>query len=251
VPGILCLSDSRAQDSFRYEQWKYPRVSKAFMEKEDLLRWTFISKGLPYPPGRIFIRVFKDEKILELWALSRRDRRYHFVKKFPICRMSGEPGPKRMELDMQAPEGFYFIDHFNSSSSYFLSLGINYPNLSDRILGDPQYPGSGIYIHGGCFSIGCFAITDEFIKELYVVAVEARSNGQIRIPVHIFPRKLHGRGMKKLKNMYPDDPDLILFWENLKPCYDHFEKTRRLPIIKVDEKGRYTYFTTESTEETE
>ena len=87
--------------------------------------------------------------------------------------------------------------------------------------------------------MGCFAVTDEVIKEIYVAAVEARSNNQMMIPVHIFPCKLIRRNMKILRAMYSGDPDLVYFWENLKPCYDYFENTRKLPLIRVDEQGRY------------
>ena len=97
--------------------------------------------------------------------------------------------------------------------------------------------------------MGCFAVTDEVIKEIYVAAVEARSNNQMMIPVHIFPCRLNERNMKILRAMYPGNPDLIHFWENLKPGYDYFENTRKLPLIRVDEKGRYTYLTTGNTEE--
>lgn len=201
----------------------------------------FRLKDLPFPPREIFIRIFKYEKVLELWSLSEKDHRHHLVRRYPICKVSGYLGPKRRQFDMQAPEGFYFIDHFNHSSAYFLSLGINYPNSSDRMLGDPEFPGSNIYIHGGCYSIGCFAITDELIKEIYVAAVEARANGQMKIPVHIFPCRLNKRNIKILRARSANYPVLMEFWEDLKICYDHFEKTKKLPLIRVDEKGRYLF----------
>jgi murein L,D-transpeptidase YafK len=241
VSGILWPAGSPAKDSFKHDQLEYPNVHKAFREKNTFLSMVFRLKDLPFPPREIYIRIFKHERTLELWCLSEKDHRYHLVRRYPICKASGYLGPKRRELDMQAPEGFYFINHFNHSSSFFLSLGINYPNSSDRILGDPKFPGGSIYIHGGCYSIGCFAVTDEFIKEIYVAALEARSNGQMEIPVHIFPCRLNKRNMKILRARYANYPDLTGFWENLKICFEHFEKTKRLPLIQVDEKGKYLF----------
>lgn len=103
---------------------------------------------------------------------------FRLIKDYQICSLSGELGPKRQQGDLQVPEGFYWIDRFNPASNFYLSLGINYPNQFDRILGKSGELGGDIFIHGGCVTIGCIPITDDKIKELYLIAVEAKSNGQ-------------------------------------------------------------------------
>jgi murein L,D-transpeptidase YafK len=107
-----------------------------------------------------------------------------------FCTNSGIPGPKLKEGDLQIPEGIYHISHFNPQSKFYLSVGLNYPNASDKILSDKQQPAGSIYIHGSCVRIGCIPITDDKIKELYVLAVKAMNNGQQKIPVHISPIRL-------------------------------------------------------------
>jgi murein L,D-transpeptidase YafK len=119
-----------------------------------------------------------------------------------------------------------------------LSLGLNYPNGSDKILSDKQRPGGSIYIHGNCVTIGCIPITDDKIKELYILAVEARNSGQQKIPVHIFPARLSDEGFDELKHEYTDE-SLIRFWENLKRIYADFEDSKKLKSYRVNESGGY------------
>lgn len=178
-----------APASFKTEQLRHARVRKAYQEKEALLRDLFRERNLVYPPKRIFIRIFKSELDLEVWTLCERDSTFHLVNNYPVCGLSGSLGPKRRQGDLQVPEGFYHIDRFNPVSNFHLSLGINYPNESDVILGESANLGGDIFIHGGCATIGCIPMTDEWIKEIYVLAVEARNNGQPRVPVHIFPMR--------------------------------------------------------------
>jgi murein L,D-transpeptidase YafK len=224
--------------SFKTEQIKFSRVKAAFAEKELLLKESFKQKGLAYPPKRIFIRAFKREQILELWTAERDGGEFHLLKEYKICANSGVLGPKRKEGDRQVPEGFYFIDVFNPLSNYHLSMRVNYPNQSDRILGAGNRLGGDIYIHGNCVTIGCIPLTDEGIKELYPLAVEAKAAGQRAIPVHIFPARLNQEGMQRLKKDFADKA-LQDFWDNLIPGYDFFEKHHRLPTITVNRDGRY------------
>lgn len=227
--------------SFADKQRRYPRVRTAMGEKDALLHQLFADRGVPYPPEKIFIRVFKQEKILELWVFSRAENIFKLVKTYAVCNTSGNLGPKRREGDLQIPEGFYFIDRFNPKSNFYLSLGINYPNRSDRILGRKDEPGSDIFIHGGCATVGCIPITDESIKEVYWVAVQAKSNGPSKIPVHIFPTKLDIGALARLKNAFPNDDTRINFWKNLQIGYNWFEKHRRLPTISVNPHGTYQF----------
>jgi murein L,D-transpeptidase YafK len=153
---------------------------------------------------------------------------------------SGTMGPKRMEGDYQVPEGFYHINEFNPNSNYHLSLGINYPNASDRILSNTDRPGGSIYIHGNCVSTGCIAISDEPIEELYVLASAARNQGQEFIPVHIFPvRYTNNISVEYLNNTIKDKAYLQRFNKNIREVFDFFEANRELPVIMVNRKGDY------------
>jgi murein L,D-transpeptidase YafK len=225
--------------SFREKQLAYPRVREAKTETQENLKAGFQSKGLSFPPKRIFIRAFKKEKELELWAQS--DNQWHLFKVYDICDISGGLGPKRKEGDRQIPEGFYHISSFNPSSNFFLSLKLNYPNASDRVFADKAHPGSNIFIHGDCVTIGCIPLTDKWIKEVYWLAVLAKNNGQEKIPVHVFPFR-----MNKDKSIGAfvgniESPGLIAFWKNLQQGYLYFETKRKLPRISVNSEGLYVF----------
>jgi hypothetical protein len=145
-----------------------------------------------------------------------------------------------MEGDYQVPEGFYFIREFNPNSNYYLSLGINYPNASDKILSDSLKPGSDIYIHGSCVTVGCIPITDQQIDELYILAAHAKDLGQDFIPVHIFPIRFNvERSVKFLENLTKDDQNLKKFADRMEDAFDYFEKYKQLPVVMIGEKGQY------------
>lgn len=235
--AMTLLTEQIDAQQFRLQQNKFPRVQTAIKEKGETVKALFAAKKLSYPPQEIFIRVFKREGVLELW--SRSAGKFVLVKEYKICAASGNLGPKRRQGDNQVPEGFYYIDRFNPMSNFHLSLGVNYPNESDKILGASGNLGGDIFIHGNCVSIGCMAITDDQIKELYVVAVDAKAAGQNRIPVHIFPVKMNQTGMRHLTAEAAQNQTLLSFWRNLKEGYDAFENNRRLPDIRVDRQGRY------------
>ncbi|KPU45135.1 hypothetical protein OXPF_12620 [Oxobacter pfennigii] len=237
MAGLLILQRF-TRKMFKEKQMEYERVKLAYKEKNKLLKDIFTSKNVKYPPKSIFIRVFKEEGILELWSSSK-DKPYTLVKSYPVSKSSGVLGPKRKEGDKQVPEGFYFIDYFNPLSKYYLSLSINYPNESDMILGYRENPGGDIFIHGGSSTIGCIPINDDGIKELYIAAVEAVSQGQDRIEVHIFPKIMDDIGFRELQERHKDDAELLYFWENIKAGYDAFESTKTLPVINIGRDGRY------------
>jgi len=142
---------------------------------------------------------------------------------------------------LQIPEGFYHISYFNPISSYFLSLKVSYPNKSDRILGVKDKLGGDIFIHGACCSIGCIPITNDKIKEFYILCLEAKNHGQSEIPVYIFPNEMEANKFTKLKKQYSENTELIDFWENLKIGYDLFKKTKKAISFSVDNKGKYIF----------
>lgn len=183
----------------------------------------------------IFLRAFKQEQAFELWAKPREADEWTLLKTYPICQSSGTLGPKRREGDRQVPEGVYHIDRFNPNSSYHLSLGLNYPNASDLVRGDAQAPGSDIFIHGACVTVGCIPLTDPLIEEVYELAELAKAGGQMKIPVHIFPARMQSRFFEGQTSR----SDQAVFWRELQPIYAHFEVKRQLPEVRILTDGRY------------
>lgn len=225
------------QTSFKQQQLQFPRVRTAYAEKEELLNAELQKTGFTLSNLQLYLRAFKLEKQLEVWVKKTTDTAFYYFKSYPFCALSGEVGPKRRQGDGQVPEGFYHISRFNPQSNFYLSLGINYPNTSDKILGHPN-PGGDIFIHGSCVTIGCIPITDDKIKELYLLCVEARTNGQEKIPVHIFPMKLSDSNRQLLdkKEVSISTKEL---WSSLKKAYDYFEKNKIVPNINISSKGYY------------
>ena len=233
--------------SFTQSQLANERVLAARIEKRFALKQMFKDRDLEYPAAELFFRIFKRERVLEVWARDVEDQTLTHVKSYPICALAGRLGPKRSLGDNQTPEGFYYIDSFNPVSGFYLSLHLDYPNKSDRLLTTADNPGSNIFIHGGCETEGCLAVTDDAIKELYWMAVETRDAGQRRIPVHIFPARLTDEEMQQLTRAFPNQPHLHMFWANLKPGYEFFEATRRVPLIDIDDRGFYRVLNLEKT----
>ncbi|WMJ75112.1 hypothetical protein RCC89_18365 [Cytophagaceae bacterium ABcell3] len=238
--ALFVFFDASSQSSFKDQQLKYPRVREAFKNRESVLADEFDEKGVSLNNAEIFLRGFKQEQILELWAREKGSGAFKHIKDYAFCSSSGTFGPKRAQGDKQIPEGFYYIDRFNPASFYHLSLGINYPNQSDKILCGSNKPGGDIFIHGACVTIGCIPITDDKIGELYVAAVEARNNGQTKIPVHIFPARMNKGYIHVLGVKGPES--LFLFWENLTTGYTFFEENKRIPAASVNEQGRYIFY---------
>jgi murein L,D-transpeptidase YafK len=221
-------------------QKSFPRPGEALERKEDTLKKQFEALKLQWPAKYIYIRSFKYDSQMEVWVKNNIKDQFRLFKTYKICALAGTLGPKRMEGDYQVPEGFYYINEFNPRSNYYLSLGINYPNISDKLLSDSLRPGSEIYIHGSCVTVGCIPITDQQIDELYILAAYAKDQGQDFIPVHIFPvRFTKERSLKYLENLTKDDPALKKFAGRMEDAFDYFEKYRQLPVVMVGEKGEY------------
>lgn len=193
-----------------------------------------VTAPIPNEPFRLFLRVFKQEDVIEAWVKPATAEQYHLLREYPVCRKSGAPGPKRREGDLQVPEGVYHIDRFNPNSLYHLSLGLNYPNASDRLRGDPSAPGSDIFIHGDCVTVGCLPITDPLIEDLYTLAETAKGYGH-PIAVHIFPFRLDDRYTDRLRTGAAHRS----FWAELYPVYRFFETTRNLPVVTISPTGAY------------
>ena len=190
-----------------------PDLVKALAAKK--LNW-----GAP-----VFIRIFKEEKQLELWADD--GKQFRLFKTWAICKFSGALGPKLREGDGQAPEGFYFVPRarMNPRSRFHLSFNLGYPNAYDRAR---QRTGSALMVHGNCVSIGCYAMTDPRIEEIYSLCDAALQNGQRFFRVHSFPFRMTEANMKRYRKS-----KWISEWQNLKIGYDWFEKAKRPPNVTV------------------
>lgn len=241
--GIIPI-ESYAQfqgDAFLQYQLGYPRVATAYRNYNTLLQAELQKKGFEKPINNIFIRSFKAQNELEIWIKDKGVDTYALFKTYKVCALSGALGPKRVEGDRQVPEGFYFISNFNPTSDYYLSLLINYPNYSDRIMGDKITPGGDIYIHGGCVTVGCMPMTDPIIQEIYTLCLNARAAGQNNIPVHIYPTRFDKETIGYLGNAYKDDQLKHRFWVNIKSGYDYFQRTHKLMPVMYNQQGRYIF----------
>lgn len=174
----------------------------------------------------IFVRIFKQESELEVWK-ARDDGRFYHFKTYPICNWSGDIGPKTAYGDRQAPEGFYRVNanQMNPNSQYYLAFNLGYPNAYDRSL---QRTGDALMVHGKCKSVGCYAMTDALIEEIYGLAREALKGGQESFEVHAFPFRMSEENMVR----YRESPNYP-FWKTLKQGYDYFETYRLPPAITV------------------
>ncbi len=181
----------------------------------------------------ILVRIFKDEAELEVWKEDKSGR-FALLKTYPICRWSGELGPKIREGDRQAPEGFYTITPalMNPNSSYYLAINMGFPNAYDKANGRT---GAFLMIHGDCSSRGCYAMTDEQVAEIYALARESFFGGQTAFQIQAFPFRMTALNMAKHRN----SPHMA-FWRMLKQGYDHFEVTKLEPKVDVCEK-RYVF----------
>jgi murein L,D-transpeptidase YafK len=186
------------------------------------------SKNMP-KQSPILVRLYKEEAELEVWKQDA-DGRYQLLKSYPICRWSGELGPKIKEGDRQAPEGFYTITpaQMNPNSSYFLSFNLGYPNAYDRA---NDRTGSFLMIHGDCSSRGCYAMTDDQIAEIYSLGRESFFGGQKAFQVQAYPFHMTAENMAHHRN----SPHMA-FWRMIKEGSDYFEVTRQEPKVDVCER---------------
>ncbi|MGJ8698245.1 MAG: L,D-transpeptidase family protein [Verrucomicrobiaceae bacterium] len=192
---------------------------------EEVLQKKKLKKGDP-----IFIRAFKEEKELEVWLKREGDDTYTHFRTYPIAAASGQLGPKLAEGDRQVPEGFYFVPpaSMKPDSDFHRAFNIGYPNAYDRA---HNRTGTFIMVHGSVYSIGCLAMTDEKIEEIYDLCHAAHQNGQEYFRIHIFPFRMTEERMAKAQNnpWYP-------FWQNLATGYHWFEKKKAPPNVTVKNK---------------
>ena len=201
---------------------------RSLIRIEQMLESKSMEFGAP-----MFIRIFKRSSELEVW-IKKGGGRFELFKTYIICRYSGDLGPKLTQGDKQAPEGFYAVRHdrMNPWSKNHLSFNLGYPNAYDRA---HDRSVSALMVHGGCRSIGCYAVTDYYMDEIYTLADAALAKGQTEIPVHVFPFRLTSTNLA----LYRSSP-WYEFWVNLKQGYDLFEKYRLPPMVEVIDQ-RYVF----------
>ena len=224
--------------NFFEQQLKFLRVQAANRMKGKVVVELLSSKNINSNSFDLFLRAFKKEQKLEVWAKNKEDDTFILLKSYEYCASTGVLGPKRRSGDRQIPEGFYEVDLFNPQSQYLLSFRINYPNKSDLVFADKLNPGDNIFIHGHCVTIGCIPIGDENIQELYLLAAKAKSSGG-KINVHIFPIIMNEQNYKTINDEFGTDASLLAFWSWLKPGYDAFENSKKLPNIVIEDSGKY------------
>ena len=181
----------------------------------------------------VLIRIYKEERILEVWKQTRTGK-FALLNSYPICKFSGTLGPKMAQGDRQAPEGFYAIttDQMNSQSSEYLSFNVGFPNAFDRSLGRT---GSFLMVHGGCRSVGCYAMTDYQMEEIYGLVDEAFKAGQDKVQLQAFPFRMTEENLAR----HAEDPNTP-FWQMLKTGSDAFAEGERPPTIAVCDQ-RYVF----------
>jgi murein L,D-transpeptidase YafK len=193
-------------------------ISSATLAKMEALDTT--------PSSPTVIRTYKKEAELEIWKMKSNGE-YALLKTYPMCRWSGQLGPKKREGDMQVPEGFYSIapGQMNPNSHYYLAFNVGYPNAYDRAYGRS---GGNVMVHGVCSSAGCFSMTDEQVADIYAIARDSFAGGQREIQLQSYPFHMTAENMAKFRL----DPN-IDFWKNLKDGSDHFEVTKNEPSVLV------------------
>jgi murein L,D-transpeptidase YafK len=234
---LLLTSDGRQlldRAAINYTRWQnnwYYRDGLPLPGTPDLAKFDERLKAQGVALGApVFLRIFKLESELEIWM--QKDGRYRKFATYPICLWSGRVGPKLREGDRQAPEGFYAVtkEELNPNSRWHRSFSLGFPNAFDQALGRT---GSFIMVHGGCQSVGCFAMTNNVVDEIWRLVTAALDQGQPAFNVQVFPFRMTEKNLAARKG-----DQWSPFWADLKKGYDAFERTHLPPMVSVCE-GRY------------
>jgi murein L,D-transpeptidase YafK len=215
----------RADHLNRYRMGKPLRGTPDLARLDERLSAKDLALGAP-----IFMRIFKKESELELWM--KKGPRYVLFATYPICRWSGDLGPKLAQGDRQSPEGFYTVARrqLNPNSRWHLSFNLGYPNAFDR---SQKRTGDYLMVHGGCGSIGCYAVTNPVIDEIWQIITKAFASGQPRFHVHVMPFRWSDWNTRLHEADRWRD-----FWSDLRRGHDLFETTGLPPSVSVC-RGRY------------
>ncbi|MGL4858360.1 MAG: L,D-transpeptidase family protein [Enterobacteriaceae bacterium] len=204
------------QNGFLQNNNKAPQNSKITLAKP-------YARGLP-----VYIQLFKEEGVLELYV--KLNNQFRLLENYQICKFSGGLGPKQVQGDLKSPEGFYqaTLRDLNPNSRFHKSINLGYPNEYDRAHG---YTGDYLLIHGKCNSTGCYAMTNDYIEEIYDFVQAALRNGQSSVAINIYPFRMSEQNMQRHRNSR-----YIAFWKQLKPGYDYFTKHSLPPTVSVSNR---------------
>ncbi|MBA3068366.1 MAG: murein L,D-transpeptidase [Hyphomonas sp.] len=222
LPALLAFADAGTLPASRRSDAAY-ESARPKLERD--LQAEGLALGSP-----VFLRITKAPAELTVFV-QKSDGVFQPFRTWPVCSVSGTLGPKKHEGDGQAPEGFYEIRpaQMNPSSTYHLSFNLGYPNAFDRANG---YTGSFLMVHGACVSIGCFAMTDPVIDDIWTLMQAAYEEGQTSVDVHIFPFPMTDANLKA----HAGDPNAA-FWDGLAPAWTAFEETGQVPDVTVSGKS--------------
>jgi len=234
--SFFLLNGTNNYASFIDEQLKFSRVRQAYKEKKPVITEKLQSMDLELNNFQVMIKAYKYEQTVKVYVKKKTEERWRQYKSYRFNCTSGELGPKRAQGDYQIPEGYYHVMHFNPYSNFLLSLGVSYPNKADKLNSDARDKGGAIYMHGGCATIGCIPIEDGPIKEVYMLAVLGKDNGQSRVPIHIFPFEYSEEKMTSACKNYPEHKD---FWENIYEIEKKFDATKIAPQVGIGNDGLY------------
>jgi murein L,D-transpeptidase YafK len=229
--SLLCFAyveysdDTYAETARSFLATKLPEVFGRFRKLNERPIKDRIAEAGFQPGQPVLIRIFKQENTLELWM--NRSGQLELAMSYPICTWSGNLGPKLREGDRQSPEGYYLVsaNNLNPNSSYHRAINIGFPNSYDIAL---NRTGTFLMIHGSCVSIGCYAMTDAVIDDVYNLVASALAHGQTDIPIHVFPFRLTDENLSR-----HDRSPWIDFWKNLAEGDRIFLATRLPPQVSV------------------
>jgi murein L,D-transpeptidase YafK len=221
LPAFLAFAEAQTVPSSLRSEAAYARAKPAL---EEALAAKGLALGNP-----VYLRLTKQPAELTAYVADAKGD-FKAFRTWPVCSVSGSLGPKQAEGDMQAPEGFYVVKpaQMNPASSFHLSFNLGYPNAFDRAHGRT---GSFLMVHGSCVSVGCFAMTDAGIEEIWTLMQAAYENGQSAVNVHIFPFPMNEANLKAHAASEHAD-----FWQSLAPAWTQFDETARVPRVKVSGK---------------
>jgi murein L,D-transpeptidase YafK len=236
----LFITSHKPKESFLKNQLEFKRVKDAYNIYSKSISKKLKAVNVDELNFQILFIAYKANKKLEVYVGNPK-KQMSLFKTYDVCAQSGDIGPKNQSGDNQTPEGYYFINRFNPASNFHLSLGLNYPNQADKIRSKASDLGGDIFIHGSCVSIGCLAMTDESIKEIYTLAILARNSNQMKIPVIIAPFTM----LQSKKMDFDKQADLKPYakyfglWKSIFEGISTFHKTKQLPKYKIDKAGTY------------
>ena len=236
----LFITAHKPKESFLKNQLQFKRVKDAYDIHKVSISKKLTALNVDGSNFQILFIAYKANKKLEVYVGSP-NKEMSLYETYNVCAQSGDIGPKNQSGDNQTPEGYYYINRFNPASNFHLSLGLNYPNKADKIRSNASDLGGDIFIHGNCLSIGCLAMTDESIKEIYTLAIMARNSNQMKIPVIIAPFTM----LQSKKMDFDKQADLKPYakyfglWKSIFEGISTLHRTKQLPKFTISKTGSY------------